>query len=82
MGYFVPELNRWLQIAACSLRLKEMDRIIGLSNDKLNHLACEQMESKLRFAGSLVFRRPLKEDAVETLKGLDDSSHRVRELPS
>ena len=27
---FVPELNRWLQIAAWSLRLKEMDGIINV----------------------------------------------------
>ena len=49
------------------LRLKEMDGIIGLSNDKITHLAREQMESKLRFAGFLVFHCPLKEDAVEVL---------------
>ena len=44
---FVPELNRWLQITACTLRLKGMDGIIGLSNDKIAHLAREQMESNL-----------------------------------
>ena len=64
---FAPELNCWLQIAACTLQLKEMDGIIGLSNDKIAHLAREQMESKLRFAGFLVFHCPLKEDAVEML---------------
>ena len=47
--------------------LKGMDRIIELSNDKIAYLAREQMESKLRFAGFLVFHCPLKEDAVEML---------------
>jgi cation-transporting ATPase 13A1 len=35
------------------------------------------VESGLRFAGFLVFHCPLKEDAVETLRMLADSSHRV-----
>ena len=62
-----------------ALGLKEMDAML---NDNIVHLTREQVESNLRFAGFLVFHCPLKEDAVETLKGLDDSSHRVRELPS
>ncbi len=37
------------------------------------------MESSLTFAGFLVFHCPLKSDAVETLKMLADSSHRVSE---
>ena len=57
--------------------VEEMD---AMSNDKIVHLAREQVESNLRFAGFLVFHCPLKEDAVETLKALADSSHRVREL--
>ena len=64
---FVLELNRWLQIAACMLPLKGMDGIIALSNDKIAHLAREQVESSLRFAGFLVFHCPLKEDSVEML---------------
>jgi cation-transporting ATPase 13A1 len=35
------------------------------------------VESQLVFAGFLVFHCPLKADAVETLKMLADSSHRV-----
>ena len=58
-----------------ALGLKEMGAI---SNDRIVHLACEQVESNLRFAGFLVFHCPLKEDAMETLKGLADSSRRVR----
>ena len=57
---FAPELNYWLQIAACMLPLKGMDGIIALSNDKIVHLACEQVESSLRFAGFLVFPCPLR----------------------
>ena len=49
--------------------LKEMD---AMSNDKIVHLACEQVESNLRFAGFPAFHCPLKEDAVETLKTLAD----------
>ena len=61
-----------------ALALKGMD---AMSNDKIVHLDCELVESNLRFAG-LVFNCTLQEDAVETIKALADSSHRVRELPS
>ena len=59
-----------------ALGLKEMDTI--LLNDNIVHLTREQVESNLRFAGFLVFHCPLKEDAVETIKALVDSAHRVR----
>ncbi|KAH8107279.1 hypothetical protein DFH11DRAFT_1732615 [Phellopilus nigrolimitatus] len=49
---------------------------IGNGNDKINHLAREQVKSELNFAGFLVFHGPLKEDTVETLKMLAESSHR------
>ena len=55
--------------------LKGMD---AMSNDKIVHLAREQVESNLRFAGFLVFHCPLKEDAVETRKALANCSHRLR----
>jgi cation-transporting ATPase 13A1 len=45
--------------------------------NKINDLLREQAESELIFAGFLVFTCPLKPDAVETLKMLADSSHRV-----
>ena len=54
-----------------AIGLKEMD---AMSNDKIVHLAREQVESNLRFAGFLVFHCPLKEDAVETLKAFADLS--------
>lgn len=44
---------------------------------KILHMAREDAESNLRFAGFLVFHCPLKDDAVETLRMLTDSSHRV-----
>lgn len=44
---------------------------------QINKLPREQVESGLQFCGFLVFHCPLKEDAVETLKMLGDSSHRV-----
>ena len=62
-----------------ALGLKEMDAML---NDNIVHLTHKQVESNLQFAGFLVFHCPPKEDAVETLKGLADTSHRVRELPS
>ena len=36
----------------------------------------EDIESKLHFAGFIVFHCPLKDDAVETIKMLNESSHR------
>jgi manganese-transporting P-type ATPase len=47
---------------------------------QINKLHREQAESKLAFAGFLVFHCPLKADAVDTLKMLADSSHRVSNL--
>ncbi|KAH9916115.1 ATPase [Epithele typhae] len=44
--------------------------------DKIKKLHRDQVELGLTFAGFLVFHCPLKEDAVETLKMLGDSSHR------
>ena len=54
-----------------ALGLKEMDAML---NDRIVHLAYEQVESNLRFADFHVFHCPLKEDAVETLKALTDLS--------
>ncbi|KAL5483440.1 SPF1 [Sanghuangporus weigelae] len=56
-----------------ALAWKEMD---GMSTDKINHISRDKVESQLNFAGFLVFHCPLKEDAVQTLKMLSDSSHR------
>ena len=44
---------------------------------QINKLTRDEIESGLTFAGFLVFHCPLKPDAVESLKMLVDSSHRV-----
>ena len=49
---------------------------------KINKLPRDRVESKLVFAGFLVFHCPLKIDAIETLKMLADSSHRVNNADS
>lgn len=49
----------------------------NISSTKLNKITREQVESGLVFAGFLVFHTPLKEDAIETVKMLNESSHRV-----
>ncbi|KAF9000770.1 endoplasmic reticulum Ca-transporting P-type ATPase [Hymenopellis radicata] len=56
-----------------ALASKEMET---MSIDRINKIPREQVESNLTFAGFLVFHCPLKEDAVEVLKMLADSSHR------
>lgn len=60
----------WLKI----LRLNRVDFCVI----QINKLHREDIESQLTFAGFLVFHCPLKPDAIETLKMLSDSSHRVR----
>lgn len=44
---------------------------------QINHITRDEVECNLEFAGFLVFHCPLKSDAVEVLKMLADSSHRV-----
>lgn len=44
---------------------------------QVNKLARGEVENGLTFAGFLVFHCPLKADAIESLKMLIDSSHRV-----
>ncbi|RUS35554.1 hypothetical protein BC938DRAFT_478473 [Jimgerdemannia flammicorona] len=48
----------------------------GLSSDQINNLTRESVESDLIFAGFLVFTCPLKEDSKESLRQLNESSHR------
>lgn len=47
-----------------------------LSTNQINDLPRESVESDLIFAGFIVFTCPLKEDAIEALKELNESSHR------
>ncbi|CAL1710696.1 unnamed protein product [Somion occarium] len=56
-----------------ALGFKEMD---SMPVDKINKIPRDHVESKLTFAGFLVFHCPLKVDAIDTIKMLADSSHR------
>ncbi|KAI0260783.1 ATPase [Gloeopeniophorella convolvens] len=56
-----------------ALGMKEYDSI---TMDKIKKLTRDEVESHLKFAGFLIFHSPLKPDAVEALKMLNDSSHR------
>ncbi|WVF71386.1 hypothetical protein IAT40_006190 [Kwoniella sp. CBS 6097] len=55
-----------------ALGIKDMN----IKPEQINHIHRDEVECKLTFAGFLVFHCPLKPDAVETLKMLNDSSHR------
>ncbi|KAG0244727.1 hypothetical protein BGX31_008616 [Mortierella sp. GBA43] len=48
----------------------------GLNTDQINALTRDNVEAELVFAGFLVFHCPLKEDSVQALKMLNESSHR------
>jgi cation-transporting ATPase 13A1 len=45
--------------------------------NRINDLKREQVESDLHFAGFLVLQCPLKDDAMEAVRMLNESSHRV-----
>ncbi|CAI5757681.1 unnamed protein product [Candida verbasci] len=47
-----------------------------LDNVNVNKVKREDVESNLHFAGFIVFHCPLKDDAIETIKMLNESSHR------
>lgn len=49
----------------------------NISESKVTSLKRENVEKDLTFAGFLVFHCPLKPDAIETVKMLNESSHRV-----
>lgn len=48
-----------------------------LGQGRINNLKREEVEADLTFAGFLVLQCPLKEDAVSSLRMLNESSHRV-----
>lgn len=48
-----------------------------LGQGRINNLKREEVEAGLTFAGFLVLQCPLKEDAVSSLRMLNESSHRV-----
>ncbi|KAK9453271.1 hypothetical protein V1511DRAFT_89513 [Dipodascopsis uninucleata] len=47
------------------------------SMKRINNIAREDVESNLTFNGFIVFNCPLKPDAIQTVKNLNNSSHRV-----
>ncbi|ODV89411.1 hypothetical protein CANCADRAFT_148529 [Tortispora caseinolytica NRRL Y-17796] len=49
----------------------------NLTTHDINHIPREEVESKLTFAGFLIFSCPLKPDAIETIRMLNESSHRA-----
>lgn len=49
----------------------------NMREHNINKLDRHDVESKLTFAGFLVFHCPLKEDAIETIRMLNESSHRT-----
>lgn len=51
-------------------------KLPNLTNSQIDNLDREEMETGLEFNGFLVFHCPLKDDAIETIKMLNESSHR------
>ncbi|CAG8522745.1 9987_t:CDS:10 [Ambispora gerdemannii] len=49
---------------------------VNLNSEEINNLTRESVESKLNFAGFLIFHCPLKDDAISTLTMLNESAHR------
>lgn len=70
------ETYKWYSRRGSRVLALGTKEIEPMSIDRINKLAREDVESKLTFAGFLVFHCPLKPDAVQTLKMLADSSHR------
>jgi cation-transporting ATPase 13A1 len=60
-----------------ALAYKYLARDSELGMGRINDLKREQVEADLIFAGFLVLQCPLKDDAVESVRMLNESSHRV-----
>ncbi|KAK0621898.1 hypothetical protein B0T17DRAFT_494494 [Bombardia bombarda] len=70
--YFTRRGSRVLALA-----YKQLTIDTELNTNKINELKRENVESGLTFAGFLVLQCPLKEDAKESVRMLNESSHRV-----
>ncbi|KAK0742051.1 hypothetical protein B0T21DRAFT_360573 [Apiosordaria backusii] len=70
--YFTRRGSRVLALAYKHL---SVDNELGMS--RINDLKREKVESELTFAGFLVLQCPLKDDAKESVRMLNESSHRV-----
>jgi cation-transporting ATPase 13A1 len=60
-----------------ALAYKFLSEETELGQGKINELTREDVEKDLHFAGFLVLQTPLKEDAAEAVRMLNESSHRV-----
>ncbi|KAF2204092.1 hypothetical protein GQ43DRAFT_410290 [Delitschia confertaspora ATCC 74209] len=60
-----------------ALAYKYLSRDSELGQNRINDLKREEAESELHFAGFLVLQCPLKDDAVQAVRMLNESSHRV-----
>ncbi|KAF2870447.1 cation-transporting ATPase 4 [Massariosphaeria phaeospora] len=63
------------RVLALAYKYLAEDAELGMS--RINDLKREQVESGLHFAGFLVLQCPLKDDAVQAVRMLNESSHRV-----
>lgn len=70
--YFTRKGSRVLALA---YKMLSTDNELGAS--RINDLKREGVESDLTFAGFLVLHCPLKDDALEAVRMLNESSHRV-----
>ncbi|KAJ1829546.1 putative cation-transporting ATPase 1 [Coemansia sp. RSA 2599] len=59
-----------------TLGCKWMTRSSMLTNQEINDLARDEIESGLEFQGFLVFSCPLKPDSADAIRMLNESSHR------
>ncbi|PNS21020.1 Manganese-transporting ATPase 1 [Sphaceloma murrayae] len=59
-----------------ALAYKYLTKGDEISQKKVNDLKREEVESKLSFAGFLVLQCPLKGDAIQAIRMLNESSHR------
>ena len=70
--YFTRKGSRVLALA-----YKQLTTEGEMGASKINELKRENVEAGLTFAGFLVLHCPLKEDALEAVRMLNESSHRV-----
>ena len=70
--YFTRNGGRVLALA-----YKYLSTESELGQNRINELKREDMEANLTFAGFLVLQCPLKGDALESVRMLNESSHRV-----
>ncbi|KAJ9129987.1 Cation-transporting ATPase [Coniochaeta hoffmannii] len=67
--------RRGARVLALAYKFLSTDHELGAS--KINDLKREKVEEGLTFAGFLVLQCPLKEDAKQAVRMLNESSHRV-----